>query len=149
MPLRSGREAWSAALGRQACSCSCMDWHPRACVAKHAINRHAHGSLPPMCVRLPTGKEVASALLAGNGEVQQLSSAARLPSVEPQAQAGAGSASPSRSHSPQPGAQSQSLQPLAWLPATTAALALRLYALDAALVYAAPGPPARDNLQVR
>lgn len=39
-------------------------------------------------------------------------------------------------------------EPLAWLPATTAAIALRLAAFDAALIYAPGVPPARDTLQV-
>ena len=93
-----------------------------------------------------TGKEVASAVPGSNGEVQQLPS--RLPSAEPQTQAQSqqqpSNASPQRSLSPQPGPQ-----PLAWLPATTAALALRLYSLDAALMYLGSSSPARDSLQVR
>ena len=91
---------------------------------------------------------MASAILGSNGEVQQLPS--RLPSAEPQSQSqsqpltGRSAGTPQRSLSPQPGPQ-----PLAWLPATSAALALRLYALDAALLYSADSAPARDSLQVR
>ena len=36
--------------------------------------------------------------------------------------------------------------PLAWLPATLAAVALRLQALDAAAIYADSSQPARDTL---
>ena len=39
--------------------------------------------------------------------------------------------------------------PLAWLPATLAAVALRLQALDAAAIYADSSQPARDTLLVR
>lgn len=108
------------------------------------------------CLSPAAGKEVASALLGTNGEVQQLPS--RRASTEPPAQSASHShsqqphsqatppraTSPARSISPQPGPS-----PLAWLPATAAALALRLYALDASLIYGAGRPPARDSLQVR
>lgn len=39
-------------------------------------------------------------------------------------------------------------QVLEWLPATVAAVGLRLSALDAALIYSPGVPPARDTLQV-
>lgn len=39
--------------------------------------------------------------------------------------------------------------PLAWLPATPAALALRLHSLDAALLYGKQATPARERLPVR
>ena len=48
-----------------------------------------------------------------------------------------------------PAAAAPPLPPLHWLPATLAAVALRLHALDAALVYRPDSPPARDMLQVR
>lgn len=38
---------------------------------------------------------------------------------------------------------------LSWLPETLAAVALRLYALDANLLYSEDGPPERDLLLVR
>ena len=72
------------------------------------------------------GNEVASALPGSNGEVQQLpqraSEAAVAPAAEP--------------------------APLAWLPTTLAAVALRLQALDAAAIYADCSQPARDTLLV-
>lgn len=43
---------------------------------------------------------------------------------------------------------SEAAQRLAWLPATAAAVSLRLAAFDAAVVYAPGMPPARDTLQV-
>ncbi len=43
---------------------------------------------------------------------------------------------------------SQAAQRLAWLPATVAAVSLRLAAFDAAVVYVPGVPPARDTLQV-
>ena len=44
---------------------------------------------------------------------------------------------------------SEAAQRLAWLPATAAAVSLRLAAFDAAVVYEPGMPPARDTLQVR
>ena len=43
---------------------------------------------------------------------------------------------------------SEAAQRLAWLPATAAAVSLRLAAFDAAVVYESGMPPARDTLQV-
>ena len=43
----------------------------------------------------------------------------------------------------------QEAQPLAWLPASLASVALRLQALDAALVYKEGQHPAREDLQVK
>ncbi|KAK9797439.1 hypothetical protein WJX73_004705 [Symbiochloris irregularis] len=103
------------------------------------------GWLSPLFQRSPllvkgawllTGKEVASAVPGSNGEVQQIAGRLHTASVDPQRPT-----SPARSLSPQPGPQ-----PLAWLPPTSAALALRLHALDAALIYEAGGQPVRDSL---
>ena len=37
---------------------------------------------------------------------------------------------------------------LAWLPATSAAISLRLFAIDAAIIYRPGDPPGRDVIQV-
>ncbi|KAK9816480.1 hypothetical protein WJX72_000803 [[Myrmecia] bisecta] len=87
----------------------------------------------PLLVRgawLPIGNEVASALPGTNGEVQQLPGRASR------------AATPERS-----AAVAAAAETLAWLPATVAAIALRLWALDAALVYKPGEHPARDSLQ--
>lgn len=38
---------------------------------------------------------------------------------------------------------------LAWLPATSAAISLRLFAIDAAIIYRPGDPPGREVIQVR
>ncbi len=74
------------------------------------------------------GREVASALLGANNEVQRLAD------------------EPAESLDTGQGDAGQS--PLNWLPATLAAVALRLYSLDANLVYTEGGLPSRDVLLV-
>ena len=69
---------------------------------------------------------MASALLGANNEVQRLAD-------EP-------------AESPETGEGSS---PLGWLPRTLAAVALRLYSLDANLVYTEGGQPGREVLSVR
>lgn len=76
------------------------------------------------------GHEVACALPGTNGEVQRLAQGEEEGGNEGEA----------------------TLEPakrLAWLPPTLAAVALRLHALDASLVYSKAGSPARDVLWVR
>ena len=75
------------------------------------------------------GLEVASALPGANGEVQRLPEQPRCIASEC-------------------GLGPEASGPLAWLPPTVAAVALRLYALDAALVYEPGSHPARDTLEV-
>ena len=72
------------------------------------------------------GQEVASAILGANNEVQRLADQS--------------------AESPEAG---QSPGPLSWLPQTLAAVALRLYSLDANLVYTEGGQPGREELLVR
>lgn len=71
------------------------------------------------------GQEVASAILGANNEVQRL---ADQSAESPEAGQGPG--------------------PLSWLPQTLAAVALRLYSLDANLVYTEGGQPGREELLV-
>lgn len=47
------------------------------------------------------------------------------------------------------GEEAAPTEPLAWLPATPAALALRLRSLDASLLYGTQTAPAREQLAVR
>ena len=71
---------------------------------------------------------MASALLGPNNEVQRL---ADLPAESPEA------------------GQGQGQGPLRWLPQTLAAVSLRLYSLDANLVYTEGGQPDREVLLVK
>ncbi len=78
-------------------------------------------------------------------------SAAAAPSQLPEAAtAAAAAAPPGDAHADDAAAHAAAEEePLAWLPATTAAVALRLAAFDAALIYTPGVPPARDTLQAR
>ena len=71
---------------------------------------------------------MASALLGANNEVQRLAD-------EP-------------AEAQDMGEDGAKQDPLSWLPHTLAAVALRLYSLDANLVYTEGGLPAREDLLV-
>lgn len=97
------------------------------------------------------GGEVASAVPASNGELALLpdrksaSPAAPSPSPAPAAMAAtAEDAPPSQTEGGVGGVE----EPLGWLPATPAALALRLAELDAALIYMPGQPPGRETMPV-
>ena len=106
---------------------------------------------------LPTGGQVADALTLA--ELPESPTAAGLEGSPVPGFAAAGSAEKAGGSAAAAGAEGgaeaegeeevAAREPLAWLPATLASLALRLQALDAALLYTSGQPAAREQLEVR
>ena len=104
---------------------------------------------------------MASAIPAPNGELALLPerrASPTAPSPSPGAagdggdagKPAAGKAAAARAASPSPASEGGAAaeEPLGWLPATHAAVALRLAELDAALVYTPGQPPGREAMTV-